>query len=96
MVDIFDDKILAYVSTLAKLELTVDEKDRAQKDMSQMLAYLDKLNELDTEGIEPMLQVFVTGNAFREDVVTNQENSEMALQNAPKRQGDMFVVPSTI
>ena len=48
-----------------------EEKEQAKKDMGNMLDYIDKLNELDTEGVEPMSHVFPVHNVFREDVVVN-------------------------
>ena len=61
-----------------------------------MLVYIDTLNELDTEGIEPMSHVFPVNNVFREDVVTNGDNREKTLANAPLRKDDTFKVPKTI
>ena len=68
MANIIDDKTIEYVGILAKLELSEEEKQEAKKDMGRMLDYIDKLNELDTEGVEPMTHVFPVSNVFREDV----------------------------
>ena len=65
-------------------------------DMEKMLDYIDTLNELDTTGIEPMSHVFPVQNVFREDVVTNGDNKEKTLANAPLRKEDSFEVPKTI
>ena len=77
-------------------ELSEEEKEAAKKDMEQMLDYIDTLNELDTTGIEPMSHVFPVQNVFREDVVTNGDNKEATLANAPLRKDDSFEVPKTI
>ena len=77
-------------------ELSEEEKEAAKKDMEQMLDYIDTLNELDTAGIEPMSHVFPVQNVFREDVVTNGDNKEKTLANAPLRKEDSFEVPKTI
>ena len=61
---------IEYVSILAKLELSEEEKETARTDMEKMLDYIDTLNDLDTSGIEPMSHVFPLNNVFREDVVT--------------------------
>lgn len=66
---------IEYVGILAKLELDEAERERAKKDMGDMLDYIDKLNELDTTGVEPMSHVFPVNNVFREDVVTNGDGS---------------------
>ena len=64
--------------------------------MEKMLDYIDTLNELDTTGIEPMSHVFDVSNVFREDVVTNGDDREEILTNAPQRTEDSFKVPRTI
>ena len=61
------------------------KKKPPKSDMEQMLDYIDSLNELDTTGIEPMSHVFPVQNVFREDVVTNGDNKEKTLANAPLR-----------
>lgn len=90
------DETIEYVGILAKLELSDEEKVKAKKDMSEMLAYIDKLNELDTEGVEPMSHVFSVDNIFREDVVTNGDGSADTLSNAPEKKEGGFKVPKTI
>ena len=85
-----------YVAILAKLDLTSEEKLQAQKDMSNMLDYIDKLNELDTTGVEPMSHVFQVTNVFREDVVANGDDSSAILGNAPASKQGMFQVPRTV
>ena len=90
------DETIEYVSILAKLELTEQEKQDAKADMEKMLDYIDTLNELDTEGVEPMSHVFPVENVFREDIVTNGDGSAGTLANAPLRKNDSFKVPKTI
>lgn len=53
--------------------------------MESMLDYIDKLNELDTEGVEPLSHVFPVHNVFREDEVTNGDDRENMLKNAPQK-----------
>ena len=85
-----------HVARLARLELTPDEERRLQMDMSEMLGYVDKLNELDTDTIEPTAQVGESGTPVREDVVTNHPAAEAMLANAPAREGFFFKVPKII
>ena len=87
---------MEYVGILAKLELSAQEKEAAKSDMEKMLDHIDTLNELDTSGVEPMSHVFPVHNVFREDVVTNGDNKEQTLANAPLRKDDRFEVPKTI
>ncbi|MDE7433174.1 MAG: Asp-tRNA(Asn)/Glu-tRNA(Gln) amidotransferase subunit GatC, partial [Lachnospiraceae bacterium] len=54
MANVISDETIEYVGILAKLELNEEEKERAKADMGSMLDYIDKLNELDTNGVEPM------------------------------------------
>ena len=93
--NIISDETIEYVGILAKLELSDEEKEQAKKDMGSMLDYIDKLNELDTTGIEPMSHVSKIQNVFREDVVTNGDESEKTLKNAPGEKDNMFMVPKT-
>ena len=72
MANKISDETIEYVGILAKLELSEKEKEEAKADMEKMLDYIDVLNELDTDGIEPMSHVFPVKNVFREDVVTNR------------------------
>ena len=95
MAHVIDDETIDYVGILAKLELDGEEKEKAKKDMAQMLDYVDMLNELDTDSVEPMTHVFPVSNVFREDVVTNGDGSEEALANAPERKENQYVVPKT-
>ena len=94
MANVISDETIEYVGILAKLELSDEEKEAAKKDMGRMLDYIDKLSELDTTGVEPMSHVFPVQNVFREDVVTNGDESEQTLANAPGEKDNMFVVPS--
>ena len=89
MANKISDETIEYVGILAKLELSEKEKEEAKADM-------EKLNELDTDGIEPMSHVFPVNNVFREDVVTNGDGSSDTLANAPLMKDQSFKVPKTI
>ena len=96
MAEIITDETIDYVGILAKLKLNEEEKVQAKADMQKMLDYIDKLDELDTTGVEPMSHVFAVNNVFREDVVTNGDNSKEMLANAPKAKEGQYQVPKTI
>ncbi len=96
MANVISDETIEYVGILAKLELSDAEKEEAKSDMGRMLDYIDKLNELDTTGVEPMSHVFPVQNVFREDVVTNGDDSENMLKNAPAERDNMYEVPKTV
>lgn len=94
--NVISDETIEYVGILAKLELSDAEKEQAKKDMGEMLDYIDKLNELDTTGVEPMSHIFPVNNVFREDVVINGDGSGVTLANAPEKKDGGFKVPKTI
>ena len=95
MANNISDETIEYVGILAKQELSDEEKEQAKSDMGRMLDYIDKLGELDTTDVEPMSHVFSVENVFREDVVTNGDERERLLSNAPQEKDGMFVVPRT-
>ncbi len=95
MANQISDETIEYVGILAKLELSDEEKEQAKKDMGSMLDYIDKLNELDTEGVEPMSHVFPVNNVFREDEVANGDDRENMLKNAPQKKEGAYMVPKT-
>lgn len=82
-----------YVAGLAQLILDDDSKERLVHEMGAILNYMDKLGELDTENVEPMLHVLDLVNVYREDVVTESLPRDVAMQNAPKSDGEFFLVP---
>ncbi len=96
MANIISDETIEYVGILAKLELSEEERQRAKKDMGDMLDYIDKLNELDTTGVEPISHVFPVNNVFREDVVENGDDSDNMLKNAPSVKEKSYMAPKTI
>lgn len=96
MANIISDETIEYVGILAKLELSAEEKEAAKKDMGRMLDYIDKLNELDTSNVEPMSHIFPINNVFREDEVTNSDERDAILANAPEKKDGAFKVPKTV
>lgn len=95
MANQISDEMIEYVGILAKLELSEEEKQQAKTDMGNMLDSIDKLNELDTDGVEPMSHIFPMDNVFREDVVTNGDEREQLLANAPQKKDGAYMVPKT-
>lgn len=96
MANLISDETIEYVGILAKLELSDEEKEAAKTDMGRMLDYIDMLNELDTDGVEPMSHVFAMNNVFRDDVVTNGDDKENMLNNAPECKDGAYKVPKTV
>lgn len=96
MAKIIDDETIENVCILAKLSLSDEAKEKAKEDMQKMLDYVEKLDELDTENVEPLSHIFGDTNVFREDVVTNGDDKEAMLANAPKAKEWQYQVPKTI
>ena len=91
-----DEETVDKIAHLARLELTGNEKLEMIKDMNKILGFMDKLNEINTTGVEPL--VYMTGevNRFRDDVVKQEITHEEALLNAPKHDEDYFLVAKVI
>jgi aspartyl-tRNA(Asn)/glutamyl-tRNA(Gln) amidotransferase subunit C len=85
-----------YVAHLARLEITSEEKAKFTAQLNNILGYIDKLNELDTQGVEPMSHAIAVTNAFREDKVLDSIGTEKSLANAPDARGEFFRVPKVI
>lgn len=88
-----------YVADLANLKLTAEELERFTRELDQILAYMDKLNELDTAGVEPMAQVLYDAEetaTLRDDVEREPLGNEAALANAPLAGAGYFKVPRVI
>ena len=85
-----------HVATLARLELTGGEIEMLTGQMDAILAYVEKLNELNTDGIVPTSHAVPMENAFRDDAVRPSIGTENALANAPARMEDFFQVPKVI
>lgn len=89
------DETIEYIGILSKLKLDEDEKEQAASDIEMMLAFFDKMNELDTEDISPMSHPVSNTNVFRDDIVTNGDMRVDILKNAPMVSDGMFGVPKT-
>lgn len=89
-------ELIEYISALSRLELSAGEKEGAKKDLTDILNYMEKLNELDTSGAKEMTHPFEEENRFREDGSVNGDRREEMLQNAPASKGDYFKVFQTV
>jgi len=88
--------LISYLEKLGRIRLTDAEKEKAIIDLSSILGYIDKLNELDTDSVEPLSHAFPITNVFREDVVTNSDRRDAILSNAPAQKDGSFKVPKTV
>ncbi|HEY1186369.1 MAG TPA: Asp-tRNA(Asn)/Glu-tRNA(Gln) amidotransferase subunit GatC [Gemmata sp.] len=85
---------VAKVAKLARLEMSEPDLARMQQQLSAILDYIDQLNQLDTEGVEPLAHPLPVQNVFRPDEPTPSLPPDAALQNAPSKVGDYFGVPA--
>jgi aspartyl-tRNA(Asn)/glutamyl-tRNA(Gln) amidotransferase subunit C len=91
-----DDALIAKLSRLSMLDFDEAEKEEIKADLVKMIGFVDKLKELDTSGIEPLLHMSGNNNMLREDEVKNMLTQEEALRNAPLHDSQFFKVPKVI
>jgi aspartyl-tRNA(Asn)/glutamyl-tRNA(Gln) amidotransferase subunit C len=91
-----NDALVEKLAQLSGLYFNEEEKEEIKKDLEKMIGFVDKLNELDTEGVEPLLHMTDNKNIFRDDVVQGSISREEALKNAPETDGVFFQVPKVI
>lgn len=84
------------IADLAKLEFSEKELDEIQQDLTQMIGFVEKLNEIDTTGVEPLTHITPEGNRLREDEIKGSIDNAAALMNAPSSVGPFFTVPKVI
>ena len=93
---IIDKETVEKVANLARLELAEDEKELMIADMNKILGFMDKLNEMDTKGVEPLIYMTDEINGVREDVIKQEITTAEALKNAPKHTDDYISVAKVI
>ncbi|WP_256009949.1 Asp-tRNA(Asn)/Glu-tRNA(Gln) amidotransferase subunit GatC [Desertivirga xinjiangensis] len=91
-----DNETIVRIAHLARLEVNESEKESLLKDMNNILHFMEKLNELDTTDVEPLIYLTDEINVLREDVVKQEITAEAALLNAPLHDGTYFKVSKVI
>jgi len=91
-----DDQIIDKISRLAYLEFGEEEKEKIRQDLEQILTFVEKLRELDTENVEPLVYLSDKTDVLREDKKIPTLSTEEALLNAPDKSGHFFKVPKVI
>src|SRR5688572_22067787 len=91
-----DQTTVDHIAHLARLEFEHEAKTEIIKDMNRMLAFVDKLNELDTDNVEPLIYMSDEVNVLREDDIKHEITREEAMKNAPQKDSDYFRVPKVI
>lgn len=88
-----DRETVDRVANLAKLHFTDAEKEKIREEMTKIVSFFEKMNELDTENVEPLIFLTDEMNAFREDEPKQEITKPEALKNAPQKNSDYFKVP---
>lgn len=91
-----DHNLILKLETLARLELSDAEREKLQGSLNDILKMVEKLDELNTEGVAPLVYINEDVNVLRADVVKNELSREDALKNAPAQNGTFFKVPKVI
>jgi len=91
-----DGQIIDKISRLAYLEFGEEEKDKIRQDLEQILTFVEKLREMDTENVEPLVYLSDKTDVLREDRMIPTLSTEEALLNAPEKSGRFFKVPKVI
>lgn len=85
-----------YVARLARVELSPEQKQKLAKQLKDILAYIEKLKQLNVDKVEPMSHVLPLQNVFRQDKVKQSLSVDKVLANAPRKEGNFFSVPRVI
>lgn len=89
-------ELVSYVAQLSRIKLDDSETEEMQKQMGAIVDYMDILNQLDTNDIEPLSHIFSITNVMRDDVTAPSYDREEILKNAPEHTAEAFVVPKTV
>lgn len=91
-----DKQIITKLSNLSKLKFSEQEEEEIIKDLSQIVTFVEKLQEIDTENVDPLIYISEEKNVVRKDIVEQTLTHEEALMNAPKKDSDYFRAPKVI
>ena len=89
------EELIDYLQKLGRIRLSEEDRQKTMKDLSSIMGYIDKLNELDTTGVEPLSHVFGRTTVVREDVVTNGDMRDKIISNAARKDEETILVPRT-
>lgn len=91
-----DTKVVDKLADLAKLEFDKTSKEEIIHDLNRILTFVDKLNEMNTDNVEPLKYITDEVNVLRDDISKQEISRQEALQNAPKKDSDYFIVPKVL
>jgi aspartyl-tRNA(Asn)/glutamyl-tRNA(Gln) amidotransferase subunit C len=91
-----DDKLVDQLATLARLEFTGEAKESIKKDLTQMLDFVEQLNKINFDGVEPLVYITDSENVLRNDLVEEHLTREQAMSNVPLKNSDYIKVPKVL
>jgi len=91
-----NDELVKHIAHLSRLEFEGEDLENIKGDMEQIIRFIDKLSELDTKNVEPLIFMSDEVNVLREDVPEDIISNEQALMNAPKKDSDYFRIPKVL
>lgn len=89
-------ELISYLESLGRIRLTEEERKNSEKDLQDILSYIDTLNQLDTEGVEPLSHSFPVTNVFSTVEEPFSMDRDLILENAPESKNGCFRVPKTV
>ena len=90
------DETVGHIANLARLEFEGDEKIRIKEDLDNIITFMEKLQEVDTDNVTPLVFMTNEKNRLRDDVAELTVSHEEALKNAPKKDSDYFRIPKVL
>jgi aspartyl-tRNA(Asn)/glutamyl-tRNA(Gln) amidotransferase subunit C len=90
------DELVDHISHLARLKFEGEKKEAIKKDMENIISFMDKLSELSTDNVEPLIFMNDEVNVLREDIPQITVSQEEALKNAPKKDSDYYRIPKVL
>ncbi|MEY4286028.1 MAG: hypothetical protein RL511_101 [Bacteroidota bacterium] len=91
-----NETLIDHIAHLSKLSFEGEQKEAIRQDLQRMIAFVDKLSELDTTGVEPLIFMSNEVNRLRDDIPEQSVSHQDALRNAPKKDSDYFRIPKVL
>lgn len=91
-----NNKLIEDIAKLSKLKFDESSSEKMKDDLEKILAFVDKLNEIDTKGVEPLIYMSDEVNVLRADEISEETAQDEALKNAPQKDSDYFKVPTVL
>ena len=91
-----NNKLIQDLSRLAKLKFDEKSAEKMKEDLDKIIGFVDKLSEIDTEGVEPLIYISEKVTVLRTDEIAHEVSQEDALKNAPQKDSDYFKVPTVL